>query len=403
VISTDPPYYNNIAYADLSDFFYVWLRASQAPVFPDLFGTVSVPKDQELVASPYRHGSKAGAEAYFLEGMTLVMSRLRDAQHPALPMTIYYAFKQVESAGDSGTVSTGWEVFLEALLGCSLSITGTWPVRTERTEALKKDIGALASSIVLVCRSRLDNAAPATRREFAAALAAELPRALADLQRGNVAPVDLAQAAIGPGMAVFSRYSRVVNAAGKQVSVREALALINEVLDEALAQQEGEFDADSRWALAWYEQSGFNDGEFGVADVLARAKNTSVAGLVEAGILRAGRGKVRLLRPSELNPNWDPAADRRRPAWQAVHQLVLAGERGERALAELIAALGTESDAARELAYRLYVLSDRKNRATEAGWYNSLVQSWPEAARLAADLSRHHPVQVQLFGEETPA
>jgi len=243
---------------------------------------------------------------------------------------------------------------------------------------------ALASSIVLACRKRPESAPTVTRREFVAALKAELPRALADLQRGNIAPVDLAQAAIGPGMAVFTRYEKVLDAQGKPLSVRDALALINQTLDEALASQEGDFDPDSRWALTWYEQSGFAEGDFGVADVLARAKNTSVAGMVEAGIVASGSGIVRLLTPSELDPAWDPSRDRRRPAWQAVHQLVLAAEQGETALAELIAKLGPEAEVARELAYRLYVLAERKKRPAEALWYNGLVQSWTEAVRLAA-------------------
>ncbi|HSV91852.1 MAG TPA: hypothetical protein VLH81_02200, partial [Desulfobacterales bacterium] len=235
-------------------------------------------------------------------------------------------------------------------------------------------------------------------REFVAALKAELPPALRHLQEGNIAPVDLAQAAIGPGMAVYTRYARVLDAQGKPLSVREALSLINATLDEALAEQEGDFDPDSRWALAWYEQFGFGSGPFGVAETLSKAKVTSVAGMAEAGIVASRAGDVRLLRPAELDPAWDPAADQRRPAWQTVHQLILAADRGEGALAALIAKLGAEADAARELAYRLYVLADRKKRAEEAGWYNGLVQSWPEAVRLAAAAPAERPVQGELFG-----
>jgi putative DNA methylase len=226
-----------------------------------------------------------------------------------------------------------------------------------------------------------------------------MPQALVHLQRGNIAPVDLAQAAIGPGMGVFTRYERVVDAQGEPLTVRDALALINQVLDEVLAEQEGDFDADSRWALLWFEQYGFGESDFGRADDLARAKNTSVAGMMEAGIVKSGQGKVRLLKPDELDPDWDPVTDRRRPAWQSVHQLIRASERGEMALAQLVRQLGPEADVARELAYRLYVLSDRKKRATEAGWYNGLVQSWPEAARLASERSAERPIQGQLFGE----
>ncbi len=397
IVSTDPPYYDNIGYADLSDFFYVWLRRSLRPAFPDLFATLAVPKAEELIASPYRHGGKEKAESFFLEGMTLAMQRLGEQAHPAEPVTIYYAFKQSESDTSRGTASTGWETFLAAVIQAGFALSGTWPMRTERDQGLKTGTNVLASSIILVCRRREESAPTATRREFVAALKAELPKALANLQRGNIAPVDLAQAAIGPGMAVYTRYARVLDAEGKPLTVREALALINQTLDAALAEQEGDFDADSRWAVAWFEQQGFAEGDFGTADVLARAKNTSVAGMVEAGILHSDHGKVRLLRPSELDPAWDPATDLRRPAWQSVHQLVNAADRGETALADLIAKLGPEADVARELAYRLYVLCDRKKRAEEALWYNGLVQSWTEAVRLAASTPAARPEQQSLF------
>jgi putative DNA methylase len=294
LFSTDPPYYDNIGYADLSDFFYVWLRRSMRPIFPDLFATLTVPKDEELVATPQRHGGKDQAESFFLEGMTLAMRRLAEQAHPAFPVTIYYAFKQSESDTEGGTTRTGWETFLDAVLRAGFMTSGTWPMRSElATRNRGRDANALASSIILVCRPRAVDAPTATRREFVAALKADLPKALANLQRGNVAPVDLAQAAIGPGMAVYTRYARVLDAESNPLSVRQALSLINETLDEALTEQEGDFDADSRWALAWFEQHGFSEGEFGVADVLARAKNTSVQGLVDAGILKSSRGDVR--------------------------------------------------------------------------------------------------------------
>jgi len=332
--------------------------------------------------------------------MTQAMNRLAEQAHPAFPVTIYYAFKQSESDGDEGTASTGWDTFLAAVIEAGFAISGTWPVRTERgARSIGIGSNALASSIILVCRKRSADAPAATRREFASALKSELPAALANLQRGNIAPVDLAQAAIGPGMAVYTRYAKVLDAQGKPLTVREALSLINATLDEALAEQEGDFDADSRWAVAWYEQFGFGTGPYGVAETLSTAKNTSVEGMVEAGILASKGGDVRLLRPAELDPAWDPATDRRRPAWQTVHQLILAANRGETALADLIAKLGAEADTARELAYRLYVLSERKKRAEEAGWYNGLVQSWTEAVRLAAAAPAQRPVQGQLFDD----
>jgi putative DNA methylase len=299
VVSTDPPYYDNIGYADLSDFFYVWLRRSLRPVFPDLFATLSTPKAEELVATPYRHGSKEKAETFFLDGMTQAMHRLADQAHAAFPITIYYAFKQSETETAEGTSSTGWETFLAAVIEAGFAISGTWPMRTEGSgRMIAMGTNALASSIILVCRPRAASAPTATRREFVTALKAELPVALAHLQRGNIAPVDVAQAAIGPGMAVYTRYARVLDAEGKPLTVREALALINQTLDEALAEQEGDFDADSRWALTWFEQQGFAEGEYGVAEQLSKSKNTSVAGMVEAGILESKRSKVRLLNPT---------------------------------------------------------------------------------------------------------
>ena len=260
IVSTDPPYYDNIGYADLSEFFYIWLRRSLRSVFPDLFATLAVPKTDELVATPYRHGSKEKADQFFLAGMTSAMRRLADQSHLAFPITIYYAFKQSESRGDGEITSTGWETFLDAVIRAGLGVSGTWPMRTELgNRMVGMGTNALASSIILVCRPRPVNAPVATRREFIDALKAELPGALRQMQLGNIAPVDLAQAAIGPGMGVYTRYARVLDASGEAVTVREALALINQTLDEVLAEQEGDFDADTRWALAWFEQSGFDE------------------------------------------------------------------------------------------------------------------------------------------------
>ena len=401
VVSTDPPYYDNIGYADLSDFFYVWLRRTLKSVFPELFDTLAVPKAEELVATPYRHGSKKKAETFFLEGMTLAMHRLAEQGHPAFPVTIYYAFKQSESNSVDGIASTGWETFLDAVIRAGFATTGTWPMRTENdSRMVGQGTNALASSIVLVCRPRIANAPVATRREFLTALKAELPVALAHLQRGNIAPVDLAQAAIGPGMAVYTRYAKVLDAEGKPLTVREALALINQTLDEALAEQEGDFDADSRWALTWFEQSGFDEGEYGVAEQLSKSKNTSVAGMVEAGIVESKRGKVRLLMPEELPADWDPATDPRLSAWEIVHQLIrVLASGGEGAAAELIEKLGAKAEVARELCYRLYTLCERKKRAADALAYNGLVQSWPEIIRLSHEGGKPKTQQSTLFGE----
>jgi putative DNA methylase len=402
VVSTDPPYYDNVPYADLSDYFYVWLRRSLKPVFPDLFSTLAVPKAQELVAFAYRHDGKSGAETFFLNGMTQAMRRLSEQAHPAFPVTIYYAFKQAETDVAEGTASTGWETFLDAVIRAGFATTGTWPIRTELGNRMRgMDSNALASSIILVCRKRASDAPVATRREFITILKAELPAALAYLQRGNIAPVDLAQAAIGPGMAVYTGFSKVLDAEGKPLTVREALALINQTLDEALAEQEGDFDADSRWALTWFEQSGFDEGEYGVAEQLSKSKNTSVAGMVGAGILKSKAGKVRLLRPEELPVDWDPATDLRLTAWEVVHHLIrVLASGGEGAAAELVATLGAKAEVARELTYRLYTLCERKKRAKEALSYNALVQSWPEITRLAREGGVRPASQTQLFEQE---
>jgi putative DNA methylase len=383
----------------------VVLRRTLKPVFPSLFATVAAPKADELVATPHRHATKEEAEEYFLDGMTRAVTRMAQVTHPAFPVTIYYAFKQSETEGEGETASTGWQTFLDAVVRAGFAVTGTWPMRTEGDNR-QTGIGAnaLASSIVLVCRPRSAVAAVVTRRDFVTALRAELPQALKHLQRGNIAPVDLAQAAIGPGMAIYTRYSKVVDAGGQSVSVREALSLINQTLDEVLTEQEGDFDSHSRWALAWFDQTGFSDGEYGEAETLSTAKNTSVKGLVDAGILKSSRGRVRLLKPAELSSDWDPETDPRLSAWEIVHQLIRAIDSGgELAAAALVAKLGSKSDVARELAYRLYTVCERKKRASEALAYNGLVQSWPEIIRLAREGGRAPAgTQAALFdtGEE---
>ena len=389
IYSTDPPYFDNISYAALSDFFYVWLRRSlrnALPGFPGLFDTLAVPKAEELIATTHRHPDKASADAFFMAGMSKAMRALADRSHPAYPATIYYAFKQAEQDAATGTASTGWETFLDAVIRSGFAISGTWPVRTELTGNLKRQVSALASSIVLVCRKRPEDAPLATRRQFVDTLKSELPPALAHLQSGHIAPVDLAQAAIGPGMAVYTRYAKVVDASGNPVTVREALALINETLDEVLTAQEGDFDADTRWALAWFEQHGFEDGEYGVAETLSKAKVTTVFGLETLGILQSKGGKVRLLIPLALSPDWDPRAAGRVSAWLTVHHLIRAHDAGgEQAAAELVRKLGSVAETARELAYRLYAIAERTKRTREGLWYNALVQSWPEIARLARE------------------
>lgn len=400
LVSTDPPYYDNIGYAALSDFFYVWLRRTIGDLYPDLFSTVLVPKSQELTASPERFdGDKQRAKEHFETGFRKAFAALREKMNPEFPLTVYYAFKQddEESGGDEESegnfnngkvdLTTGWETMLEALVGTGFQITATWPVRASQAWRMRAmGSNALASYIVLACRPRPENAPQTDRRSFVAGLNRELPAALRHLQQGNVAPVDFAQAAIGPGMAIYSRYSRILEASGRPMSVRTALALINQTLTEVLSEQEDEFDSDTRWAIAWYEQHGFEEGEFGDAELLSKAKVTSVAGLVQSGIVHSRAGKVRLLRPEELPKDWDPASDKRLTNWELTHHLLRVyyhEKAGEIATAELLRKIGAQGELARDLAYRLFDLSERKNRSQEAQAYNALVLGWPEIARLA--------------------
>lgn len=395
LFSTDPPYYDNIGYSDLSDFFYVWLRRCLQPIYPQLFSTILVPKKQELVAAPERFGGdQAQARAFFEEGSGRAFHAIRGAQRDGYPVTVYYAFKQAEAEdegdddGFSATASTGWETMLEGLMAADFQITGTWPMRSELGNRMRgQGSNALASSIVLACRPRPETAPLTTRKDFLASLKKELPRALRNLQKGNIAPVDLAQAAIGPGMAVFSRYKKVLETDGSPMRVRTALALINQGLDEVLTELESEFDPDTRWALAWFEQHEFGEGLYGEAEVLATAKALSISHLAEAGILHSRAGKVRLLRREELPEDWDPSAIDRLTVWEVTQHLIRClDQKGEKETANLKAKIGGMAEIARDLAYRLYTLCERKGWADEAGYYNSLVVAWPSMASEAFEL-----------------
>jgi putative DNA methylase len=376
LVSTDPPYYDNIGYADLSDFFYVWLRKSLKPIFVSLYATVAVPKAEELVATPYRHGDKEKAEAFFLDGMTRAMHSLAVQAHVAFPVTIYYAFKQSETKSEAGTSSTGWETFLEAVIKAGFALTGTWPMRTELgNRMIGSGTNALASSIILVCRKRSTDAATVSRREFIRELNAALPIALDEMTRGGVnspvAPVDLSQAIIGPGMAIFSQYAAVLEADGSPMRVKAALQLINRFLAE------DDFDHDTQFCLHWFEQQGWATGKFGEADVLARAKGTSVAGLQATGVVESGKGELRLLRSSELPSDWSPETDTRLPVWEALHHLIRAlNQGGESAAGALLARMPARAEPIRALAYRLYTLCERKGWADDARSYNELVIAW---------------------------
>ena len=385
MVSTDPPYYDNIAYADLSDFFYVWLRQSLQSTYPELFRTMLVPKAEELIATPYRFGgNKDKARAFFEDGMLQTFKQINIYAREEVPVTVYYAYKQSEEEGEN-TASTGWETMLSAIIQAGFSITGTWPIRTEQTAALKSNVNALASSIVLVCRKRPADSPICTRRDFINTLKRELKFALQKLQVSNIAPVDLAQSAIGPGMGVYSRFSKVLEADGKPMSVRSALQIINQELDLYFTEQDGELDSDSRFCVDLYTQYAFNDIKFGEADVLARAKNTSVEKLAAQGILYAQKGVVRLLTREEIPENVKHAE---RNIWLLTQRLTHAMEKdGVVGVAKIIDGIFTsEPEYAKALAYRLFGIAERKGWAAEAYAYNSLVIAWLEVQAKVADM-----------------
>jgi len=397
VVSTDPPYYDNIGYADLSDFFYIWMRRTQRSTFPSLFATVAVPKAEELVATPYRHGGKEGAEQFFLDGMTAAIHNIADKAHGAFPITIYYAFKQSDTA-DEGTASTGWETFIAAVLRAGLAIQGTWPMRTENSSRMiGQGTNALASSIILVCRRRPDDAPQIPRREFQRELKEVLGEALEAMLGGAdgaspIAPVDLAQAAIGPGMGVFSQYAAVLESNGEPMSVKTALMLINKQVDEVLGGET--FDADTNFCLGWFDEVGFGTGAFGDANTLAQAKATSVAGVEASGVIAAQGGKVRLLKPDEYPADWNPETDTRTPVWEALHQLIRAyNAGGESAAGTLLARMPEKSGDIRRLAYWLYnACAERKRLPEEARAYNELITAW-HAIEAASHDAGHINVQ----------
>ena len=393
VIATDPPYYDNIGYSDLSDFFYVWLRKSLRTIHPSVVGTMLTPKADELVANPYRHDGKQGAEKFFIEGFNSVFHRIReDDANPDVPMTVYYAYKQQDS-GKDGTSSTGWHTLLDGLIRSGWEITATWPIRSERGgRMLSVGTNALASSILLACRPRPADARAVARRAFVAALKSELPEALRTLMQGAIAPVDLAQAAIGPGISVFSRYAKVREADGSDMSVRDALQLINATLDEVLGEQESDLDSDTRFAVRWYRQYGWQADSSGIADQLARSSDTSLAELQRGGIFEAKGGKARLLSPTQLNEGWDPAADEHVSVWEATVRLaaVLAKD-GVDKVAELLPAVGEKVslDAVKELGFLLFHEAEKNKDTDDAILFNGLVSSWGDLNEQARQIVEH--------------
>ena len=393
VVSTDPPYYDNIGYSDLSDFFYVWLRKSLRTIHPSVVGTMLTPKADELVANPYRHDGKQGAERFFIEGFNSVFHRIReDDANSDVPMTVYYAYKQQDS-GKDGTSSTGWHTLLDGLIQSGWEITATWPMRSElKNRMLSHGTNALASSILLACRPRPAEARAVARRAFVAALKSELPEALRTLMQGAIAPVDLAQAAIGPGISVFSRYAKVREADGSDMSVRDALQLINATLDEVLGEQESDLDSDTRFAVRWYRQYGWQADSSGIADQLARSSDTSLAELQRGGIFEAKGGKARLLSPTQLNEGWDPAADEHVSVWEATVRLaaVLAKD-GVDKVAELLPAVGEKVslDAVKELGFLLFHEAEKNKDTDDAILFNGLVSSWGDLNEQARQIVAH--------------
>lgn len=404
LISTDPPYYDNIGYSDLSDFFYVWLRRSLRLVYPELLGTVLVPKAEELVANPYRNGGKEGAKIFFEEGFREIFDNARNSAFKDYPITVYYAFKQSDS-NDDGEASTGWETLLDGMICGGWEITATWPMRSElNSRMLSQGTNALASSIVIALRPRQESAPTIDRRGLISALQDELPGALRDLQQGRIAPVDLPQAAIGPGMAVFSRYASVIEADGSPMSVRSALARINEILDQVLNEQEGDFDAATRFAIAWYRQHGYGTGKFGDANNIANARNTTVEAMDRAGILTSAAGKVTLLSPASLPVEYDPTVDEQISAWEVLHHMIAALERGGIAeAAQLLAAAGSrpdspvDADLVKELAFLLFPLAEKNGWTQDAVAFNTFATAWPEISDAARDAGGVSPPEQASF------
>ena len=399
LISTDPPYYDNIGYADLSDFFYCWMKPLIRPVYPDLFGVLATPKSEELVATPYRHGGKEAAESFFLDGMSKAIANMARQSSPDYPATIYYAFKQSEIAQE-GISSTGWATFLQAVFEAGYAVVGTWPIRTEMTNRMiASGTNALANSVVLVCRKKEDSAETIGRAEFIRALKRELPPAIEELQKANISPADMPQTAIGPGMGIFSRCKAVLEADDSPMTVKIALQLINRELDEYLGGIQGEFDADTRFAITWFEQNGMEAGDYGTANSIATARGISVDSVRHAGIVESAAGKVRILKRDEIDPGWDPTADTHLTVWECCQHLIRELEQGgEQAAALLLRKIGpAHADAAKDLAYCLYDIcaNKRRNAPGEASSYNGLIAVWSELTRQVAAI---HDTRGDLQG-----
>lgn len=395
VISTDPPYYDNIGYADLSDFFFTWMKPAIRPVYPELFGVLATPKSEELVATPYRHGGREAAEEFFMTGMSRAVANMAEQSSPDFPATIYYAFKQSE-IDQEGISSTGWATFLQAVIEAGYAVVGTWPMRTEMANRMiASGTNALANSVVLVCRKKEPAAESVTRLGFVQALKRELPPAIAELQAANIAPADMPQSAIGPGMGIFSRYAEVLESDDTRMSVKTALQLINAELDTFLNSLTGDFDGETRFAVTWFEQFGYDKGDFGTAQTLCQARGLAVESVKHAGIIESAAGKVRLLKRDELEADWDPGTDTHLTIWECLQHLVHALSDGEDNAARLLKKIGPEhSGAVKDLAYYLYDLAGNKRQdAQEATAYNGLIALWSDLTARAATVSADAKLQ----------
>ena len=399
-VATDPPYYDNIIYADISDFFYVWLRSSLQNIYPREFETLVTPKRPELVAAAYRHdGDKKKAAKHFEQGMSSAFQHIRQASTSRVPTTLFYAYKQTETLSkDGGAISTGWEVMLEGLTSQGFTITATWPIRTEKgNRPVASGTNALASSVVIACRPRPDDAPIATLPEFNRALQSELPDALRHMIGGHISPVDLPQATIGPGMAVYSRYSAVLEPDGTPLGVRRALQMINDAVEQFFAEREGGFDPRTQFCLRWFEQHAFADGDFGDAETMARAKDIAVAGMDD--VLQSGASNVALFplaRYRETYAEWRPSQGA--SVWAACHYLAAAlADDGVAAAARLARRLGGLASQAIDLAYRLYAICDQQGWSQEARPYNALADSWPQIQTELASLESGESGQQAEF------
>ena len=402
IFATDPPYYDNIGYADLSDFFYVWHRRAMREIWPDLLRRVLTPKDQELVATPYRHGSKSAAERFFIDGMVRALGNMNKSGAGELPITIYYAFKQSEIAKE-GLTSPGWATFLQAVFDSGYVVDGTWPIRTENaSRMISQGSNALASSIVLVCRKRPEEAPVLTRREFVAQLRATLPDAMAKIRAGGVGPVDMAQAALGPGMGIFTAAARVLEPDDTPMTVRTAIALINQVRDEISGEEATGYDADTRFCIDWFEAFGMERGVSGDAITMAQAYDIGIGDLETAGVFSALGGDARLLRRDELRTSWDPSTDKRLTDWECAQHLAHVLESPAGGIVPAAALLAkmdpARGEAARMLAYRLYDICERKGRAAEAQTWNMMAQEWPSLEVAAADADPGGDPELDLRG-----